>query len=572
MNKRTSTTYFAAIEARLTDYMEGDRLPINEELLDLVGKWGEYICACNEDGRLPVGTGYWYWKFMRWALRGRAKDFVSFARSHKGKNADYALKGIEIVYDKHFPQNVTAGPMALGTFGWLQVELEKPGLFATRSKTRKYTIDELRSMASSGDVKAQRTLATILIRDNSNADNYGEGISLFMKLADRGDESSINQMVSIYFTNQLEVTAKRIVQWLEKGVQLNQPFALLVFGSEHVKDSGLGLEYDLEKGIALLEKAASLGNSHAELNLGEVYENYVKPADLQEAVKWYKRAAEHGNTIAMRNLAIMYALAQGVPHDPEKGLHLAFEAGMKRVQDGDLDGAANCLSTILNIMDDFKLKDSGTPLAKELVDSLISKGYRNPPSLNEGDDEKSRKTVKMDAAGNRDSSHPDDTQLSSIDLGGTADEPRANKKMSKELQCVLAADDVYIEFAKGAEKLKAIAQKQAHEFQDLPFPKSKTLYDLWQMHGLEIAWWFKYKAEDNPAIKLLKKWVDILYGDGIAESLNLLERLNMAWREQGRDSVKSQEKGIYICYRDPFYTVLENISFELGCYEEGEVC
>ena len=63
---------------------------------------------------------------------------------------------------------------------------------------------------------------------------------------------------------------------------------------------------------------------------------YVKgedvPRDYQEAVKWFRRAAEQGNTRAQHNLGFMYANGEGVPKDYVRAyawLNLAAAQGEK---------------------------------------------------------------------------------------------------------------------------------------------------------------------------------------------------------------------------------------------------
>ena len=40
------------------------------------------------------------------------------------------------------------------------------------------------------------------------------------------------------------------------------------------------------------------------------------PKDSAEAVKWYRKAAEHGNAVAQYNLGLMYANGIGVIKNP----------------------------------------------------------------------------------------------------------------------------------------------------------------------------------------------------------------------------------------------------------------
>ena len=51
-------------------------------------------------------------------------------------------------------------------------------------------------------------------------------------------------------------------------------------------------------------------------NLGVMYDNGKGvPQDYQEAVRWYRLAAEQGDDYAQSNLGVMYATGKGVPQD-----------------------------------------------------------------------------------------------------------------------------------------------------------------------------------------------------------------------------------------------------------------
>lgn len=82
-----------------------------------------------------------------------------------------------------------------------------------------------------------------------------------------------------------------------------------------------GLEYykqgNYAEAVKWYRRAAEQGNSTAQNNLGECYKNGqgVRKDDV-EAVKWYRKAAEQGNADAQFNLGLCYYyFRQGVKHD-----------------------------------------------------------------------------------------------------------------------------------------------------------------------------------------------------------------------------------------------------------------
>jgi len=65
--------------------------------------------------------------------------------------------------------------------------------------------------------------------------------------------------------------------------------------------------------MALLRKAADLGDSRAMQELGEMYmEGAVVDKNDEEAAKWFRKGADKGNTAAMLYLGVMYQLGNGV--------------------------------------------------------------------------------------------------------------------------------------------------------------------------------------------------------------------------------------------------------------------
>ena len=66
---------------------------------------------------------------------------------------------------------------------------------------------------------------------------------------------------------------------------------------------GKGVAEDLEEAVKWWRKAAEQGDAMAQTNLGSMYANGLGVAkDEAEAVKWYRKAAEQGNAHAKENL------------------------------------------------------------------------------------------------------------------------------------------------------------------------------------------------------------------------------------------------------------------------------
>ncbi len=102
---------------------EAKSLPLGPDLVRLMALWRRWMEGRGYSG----GTGDWFVYFLKWALMGRVKAFVEWVEAHPSADGELALAGIRQVYDFHWPHNASCGYIFHGLWGWLQLELEKPG-------------------------------------------------------------------------------------------------------------------------------------------------------------------------------------------------------------------------------------------------------------------------------------------------------------------------------------------------------------------------------------------------------------------------------------------------------------
>ena len=82
-------------------------------------------------------------------------------------------------------------------------------------------------------------------------------------------------------------------------------------------DNGRGVLKDDEEAVRWYRLAADQGYARAQNNLGSMYakgEGVVK--DYQEAARWYRLAAEQGFATGQYNLGNMFARGEGIPKGP----------------------------------------------------------------------------------------------------------------------------------------------------------------------------------------------------------------------------------------------------------------
>ena len=80
--------------------------------------------------------------------------------------------------------------------------------------------------------------------------------------------------------------------------------------------NGHGVAQDYNQAVSWYRKAADQGLAMAQFNLGTAYASgQGVPQDYNQAASWYRKAADQGDADAQFNLGFMYSNGQGVPQD-----------------------------------------------------------------------------------------------------------------------------------------------------------------------------------------------------------------------------------------------------------------
>ena len=101
---------------------------------------------------------------------------------------------------------------------------------------------------------------------------------------------------------------------------------------------GRGVPQNNEEAVKWYRKAAEQGDAGGQANLGVMYEKgRGVPQSDEEAVKWYRKAAEQGHAVGQKNLGFMYDKGRGVPQNDEE----AVKWYRKAAEQGDAGGQTN---------------------------------------------------------------------------------------------------------------------------------------------------------------------------------------------------------------------------------------
>ena len=140
--------------------------------------------------------------------------------------------------------------------------------------------------------------------------NEEEAIRYYRLVAE--DESAGDDMLEkacfelgwIMAKNEIEEDDVEAVSWFEKAIEKgNNGNANNWLGWMY--ENGKGVPQNYEKAVELYKKAADAESGYAQNKLGWIYENgeYGQKKDLEEALKWYKEAAENDYDGAQESVA-----------------------------------------------------------------------------------------------------------------------------------------------------------------------------------------------------------------------------------------------------------------------------
>ena len=105
--------------------------------------------------------------------------------------------------------------------------------------------------------------------------------------------------------------AAQVVQEVERLAYIGDAQALFLFGAAH--HAGLAVKQDTEQALSWYRKAAEQGHLIAQRTLGVMYvKGRGTPRNEAEAANWFRKAAEQGDATAQYNLGAMYVSGSGV--------------------------------------------------------------------------------------------------------------------------------------------------------------------------------------------------------------------------------------------------------------------
>ncbi|MFL5327907.1 MAG: caspase family protein [Gemmataceae bacterium] len=185
----------------------------------------------------------------------------------------------------------------------------------------------IRSAAEEGSVSAQAHLWTALNSGIFGQRDTEEAIKWLQKAAENKFPSAMDQLgAALQEGRGIEKDPQRAVQLIREAADLGHPSAQVRYGML-LADGLSGVTKNEEEAVEWYRKAAEQKSSFGMYRLaGMIASGRGTKKDMAEAVMWYERASEHGNVDADNLLVELYHEGKGVEKNDTKALEYARHA------------------------------------------------------------------------------------------------------------------------------------------------------------------------------------------------------------------------------------------------------
>lgn len=225
--------------------------------------------------------------------------------------------------------------------------------------------------AKNGDAWAQYSIGFLYENGHGFEKNDKLAGQWYLQSAELGNEyAQLNVGLKFYYGQGTEQNHPDAAKWFRKAAQQGNAVAAYFFGL--MFESGQGVQADMDLAAAYLRRAADSDIAAAQTKLGDFY--YDGKVGLQqnytEALRWYGKAAELGDSTAAILIARMYDGGIGTEKDPVKATHWS-RAAMKNAT--KIFKYKYELETFEHFLTRKKIEDAAVKAAKAAKDEEESK-------------------------------------------------------------------------------------------------------------------------------------------------------------------------------------------------------
>jgi TPR repeat protein len=174
-----------------------------------------------------------------------------------------------------------------------------------------------RRHAESGEANAQHALAKLLWIGLAGR-NDREAFEWCTKASAQGYLPATVMLSGFYSTGiGVDVDHAKAIALLGSAVESGSPEAMVLLAASYEHE--IGVKKDHAKAVHLWRSAARLGNADAQCSLGRELIESQNPDEVAEGVRWLRSAADQGNGSAHYELANLYETGRGgLPEDKQQ--------------------------------------------------------------------------------------------------------------------------------------------------------------------------------------------------------------------------------------------------------------
>ena len=164
----------------------------------------------------------------------------------------------------------------------------------------------IRRAAEQGYALAQYALGSIFEDGEGLPKDQRQAVVWYLKAAEQGNaEAQLSLGVAYDAGRGVPKDEQQAMNWYRKAAE--QGNAIAQFNLGVMYQTGRGISLDDKEAAVWFRKAAEQGFVHAQYNLGVMYSKGLGvPKDEWAAVAWYRRAAEQGSASAQYDLGVMF--------------------------------------------------------------------------------------------------------------------------------------------------------------------------------------------------------------------------------------------------------------------------
>lgn len=223
-------------------------------------------------------------------------DFIQYHPNRLTSATEHLIKSISERLGNPQPCSASIDPYA----GLTPDELFSCGVSYYDKKEYVQAVKLFHKAAKRGHIEAQFKLGICYRRGWGVTQDYDKAVKWYREAAERGHADAQNSLGTRYKKGQgVLKNLDKAQEWYLKAAEQGNAIAQKNLGICFMDN----LDYD--NAFGWFQKAADQGDVEAQEALGVFYEHghgHSVPKDLNKAIKWYRKAAQHGNKYAIKNL------------------------------------------------------------------------------------------------------------------------------------------------------------------------------------------------------------------------------------------------------------------------------